>query len=56
MWVDEPALGITANGEDANYGLINEHSEPYRELVDMFTYLHRDVFPSASAEGRVLWR
>ena len=56
MWVDEPALGITANGEDANYGLITEHSEPYRELVEMFTHLHGEAFPAASAEGRAPWR
>ena len=40
MWVDEPALGINIDGEDSNYGLVNEKSEPYRELVGMFTRLH----------------
>lgn len=41
MWQDEPALGINIDGEDSNYGLVNERSEPYRELVEMFTALHR---------------
>ena len=41
MWVDEPALGITPEfPENSNYGLINEDSEPYAELVGMFTALH----------------
>ena len=42
MWVDEPALGINIGGEDSNYGLVNEKSEPYRALVGMFTRLHRE--------------
>lgn len=42
MWVDEPALAVNIGGEDSNYGLINEKSEPYRALVGMFTRLHRE--------------
>lgn len=42
MWVDEPALGITPEfPENSNYGLINENSEPYKELVATFSMLHR---------------
>ena len=40
MWQDEPELGINIGGEDSNYGLVNGRSEPYRELVEMFTRLH----------------
>ena len=44
MWVDEPALGISANfPEDSNYGLVNEKGEPYAELTAMFARLHRDT-------------
>ncbi len=42
MWVDEPALAVNIGGEDSNYGLVNEKSEPYRALVGMFTRLHRE--------------
>lgn len=44
MWVDEPALGITAVfPEDSNYGLINEDGAPYEQLTSMFASLHRDA-------------
>lgn len=44
MWVDEPALGISAAfPEDSNYGLINEDGVPYRELTEMFAALHREA-------------
>jgi hypothetical protein len=34
MWVDEPELGISeAFPEDSNYGLVNDHDEPYEELT-----------------------
>ncbi len=35
MWVDEPAQGISkAFPENSNYGLVNEHDEPYAPLVE----------------------
>jgi hypothetical protein len=41
MWVDEPALGISAKfPEDSNYGLVNEDDQPYQLLVSMFTRVH----------------
>jgi hypothetical protein len=44
MWVDEPALGITAVfPEDSNYGLINEDGAPYELLTGMFAALHREA-------------
>jgi agarase len=34
MWVDEPEMGISeAFPEDSNYGLVNEHDDPYEELT-----------------------
>ncbi|MCX7818396.1 MAG: hypothetical protein N2652_04185 [Kiritimatiellae bacterium] len=44
MWVDEPALGISARfPEDSNYGLVNEENQPYQLLTSMFERLHRDA-------------
>ncbi len=41
MWVDEPALGISAKfPENSNYGLVNERGEPYGALTAMFARLH----------------
>lgn len=41
MWVDQPKAGISETfGENCNYGLVNEHDEPYLELTQMFTELH----------------
>lgn len=38
MWADEPALGISSGfPEDSNYGLVNEHDEPYEVLVQAAT-------------------
>jgi len=34
MWVDEPELGISeAFPEDSNYGLVDEHDQPYKEIT-----------------------
>ena len=36
-WVDCPAAGVRADcAEDCNYGLVNEHDEPYPLLVEAF--------------------
>jgi len=44
MWVDQPALGISANfPEDSNYGLVNEDNVPYPEITAVFSNLHRRV-------------
>jgi len=38
MYVDEPALGIrSAFPENSNYGLVDIHDQPYRELVEVLT-------------------
>lgn len=43
MWVDEPALGISAAlPEDSNYGLVSEGDEPY-PLVKAFAPLQGDA-------------
>lgn len=43
MWCDEPATGILASfPENSNYGLVNEQGEPYQELADMFSEIHRE--------------
>lgn len=45
MWVDEPALGISASfPEDSNYGLVNERDEPYELLTRAATELHSLVY------------
>ena len=37
MWVDEPALGVSAKfPEDSNYGLVNEDGKPYELLTAAF--------------------
>lgn len=42
MWVDEPALGISAElPEDSNYGLVSEDDEPY-PLVKAFARIGGD--------------
>ena len=44
MWVDEPALGISAKfPEDSNYGLVNEDGKPYDLLTTAFTRVHKDA-------------
>lgn len=44
MWVDEPALGISAKfPEDSNYGLVNEDGKPYDLLTKAFTRVHKDA-------------
>ena len=41
MWVDEPALGISANfPEDSNYGLVNEDGVPYKEITETFSNIN----------------
>jgi len=43
MWVDEPALGISAKfPENSNYGLVNEDLEPYPEITSMFAKLQKN--------------
>ena len=44
MWVDEPALGVSAKfPEDSNYGLVNEDGKPYELLTAAFAGVHRDA-------------
>ena len=41
MWADEPALGISSTfPEDSNYGLVDEHNKPYKELTEAATRLN----------------
>ena len=45
MWGDEPALGISPTfPEDGSYGLVNKDDRPYKELVDMFSALNKQVY------------
>jgi hypothetical protein len=45
MWVDEPELGISSSfPENSNYGLVNEHDEPYPELTQAARELHARVY------------
>jgi hypothetical protein len=44
MWVDEPALGISAKfPEDSNYGLVNEDGKPYELLTTALARVHQDA-------------
>lgn len=44
MWVDEPALGISDTfPEDSNYGLVDEHDNPWPELTAMATRINAQV-------------
>lgn len=45
MWADQPALGISKIfPEDSNYGLVNEHDEPYALLTEAASKLHPLVY------------
>jgi hypothetical protein len=45
MWVDEPALGISESfPEDSNYGLVNEHDEPYPDLTNTARAVNAKVY------------
>ena len=53
MWVDEPALGIGESfPEDGNYGLVNEHDEPYKDLTDTAESVNASVY-EIHAKGRM---
>lgn len=41
-WSDEPKEG-RFDGENSNYGLVNNEDEPYTEMVEMFKALNRDI-------------
>lgn len=43
MWCDEPKWGIVPNfcDENANYGLVNDKGEPYKEITEMFAELQQ---------------
>lgn len=45
-WVDQPKLGrwTKVDGEDCNYGLVNEEGEPYALLTEAFTEVHRKMY------------
>ncbi len=54
MWLDEPALGISASfPEDSNYGLISEQDEPYPLITAAATKVNTDVYARHSAGGFV---
>lgn len=42
-YVDEPVLG-RFDGEDCNYGLVNEKDEPYRELTAALTRVQSELY------------
>lgn len=41
-WVDQPGGGASGNGEDCNYGLLNEAGEPY-PCVDAFARVQKNA-------------
>ncbi|WP_245608329.1 glycoside hydrolase 5 family protein [Thermococcus guaymasensis] len=41
-WSDEPKEG-RFDGENSNYGLVNNEDEPYTEMVEMFKSLNREI-------------
>ncbi len=54
MWLDEPALGISASfPEDSNYGLINGNDEPYPLITEAATRVNAEVYARHSAGGFV---
>lgn len=40
---DEPTNGRLEGGEDSNYGLVDQHDQPYEEVVSVFTRLAKDL-------------
>lgn len=44
-WVDEPAEG-RFDGEDDNWGLVNEADQPYTELTDRMTTVNGEIWDS----------
>ncbi len=52
MWSDEPALGVSRSfPEDCNYGLVNEHDEPYTLLTQAAMNLNPRVYAIHSGNG-----
>ncbi len=43
-WVDQPMGGREMDGEDNNWGLVNEADEPYTELTERMTQVNAAVF------------
>ena len=54
MWVDEPALGISSTfPEDSNYGLVDVHNKPYKELTEAAAKLNPQAYAYHSGRLRV---
>lgn len=52
MWVDEPALGVSSTfPEDSNYGMVNEHDEPWSDVTQ--TFVRINPYAVALHAGRV---
>jgi hypothetical protein len=43
-WVDQPQGGREMDGEDNNWGLVNEQDEPYAELTEAMARVNAEVY------------
>jgi len=46
QYVDQPASGRTADGENNNFGLLNIEDQPYFDLVNRMKEIHSKIYPS----------
>lgn len=47
MWCDQPPLGRSLDGENSNYGLVDNDDEPYCTLVERMRVVNRDAIQIA---------
>ncbi len=52
--VDQPAEGRMVDGEDNNFGLLNENDEPYGQLIDAVRTAHTDAYMRLDDPSQIL--
>ncbi|HXI84274.1 MAG TPA: hypothetical protein VNL17_09330 [Verrucomicrobiae bacterium] len=43
QYLDQPPGGRWIDGEDSNYGIVDIHDQPYKELVEAMTEVHKQL-------------